>query len=74
MKKRIAAGSGTSLNDVNKLLNQFTKMKKTMDRVGALGRSGNLNEESLENMMNSMTKQANIDPKQLEEMKRKFKI
>ena len=74
MKKRIAAGSGTSLNDVNKLLNQFTKMKKTMDRVGALGRSGNLNEDSLENMMNSMTKQANIDPKQLEEMKRKFKI
>lgn len=74
MKKRIANGSGTSLNDVNKLLNQFTKMKKTMDHVGALGRSGNLNEESLEKMMNSMQQQANIDPKKLEEMKRKFKI
>ena len=29
-KKRIAAGSGTSLEDINKLLRQFEQMKKMM--------------------------------------------
>lgn len=74
MKKRIAKGSGTTVNDVNKLLNQFNRTKKAMNQIGALQRSGNLNEESLENMMDSMQKQANISPQELEKMKRKFKI
>ena len=52
MKKRIARGSGTRVEDVNKLVNQFRKMKKTMDQMGYMQKSGKLNEESLENMMN----------------------
>ncbi len=51
MKKRIAKGSGTTVNDVNKLINQFNKMKKVMDQMGTLQRSGKLNEEYLDNMM-----------------------
>lgn len=69
MKKRIAKGSGTTLNDVNKLLSQFSKMKKMMGTIGGLQRSGKLNEESLNNMMDQMQ---NIDPAQLEKMKRRF--
>ncbi len=53
MKKRVAAGSGTSVNEVNKLINQFSKVKKTMDRLGAMQKNGGLNEESLEKMMNA---------------------
>ena len=33
-KKRIADGSGTTLADVNKLLNQFEDMKKMMKMIG----------------------------------------
>jgi signal recognition particle subunit SRP54 len=33
-KKRIAKGSGTSVHEVNKLLNQFTQMKKVMKMFG----------------------------------------
>ncbi len=57
MKKRIAAGSGTRVDDVNKLINQFNKMKKAMDQVGMMQRNGNLNEESLEKMMNNAQSQ-----------------
>ena len=57
MKKRIAAGSGTKVDDVNKLINQFNKMKKAMDQVGMMQRNGNLNEESLERMMNNAQSQ-----------------
>jgi signal recognition particle subunit SRP54 len=32
-KKRVAAGSGTSIHDVNKLLKQFTHMSKTLRRM-----------------------------------------
>lgn len=52
MKKRIARGSGTRVDDVNKLINQFNRMKKAMDQVGMMQKSGKLNEESLERMMN----------------------
>ncbi len=31
-RKRIAAGSGTSVQDVNRLLNQFQEMRKMMKR------------------------------------------
>lgn len=69
MKKRIARGSGTTVNDVNKLLSQFSKTKKMMGAIGGMQRSGRLNEENLNSMMEQMQ---NIDPAQLEQMKKKF--
>ena len=65
MKKRIASGSGTTVNDVNKLINQFTRMKKTMGQFGAMQYSGALNEESLEKMLGN----SGIDPKLLKKLK-----
>ncbi len=38
-KKRIAAGSGTSVEDVNKLLRQFEQMLKMMKQFSDMGRS-----------------------------------
>ena len=35
-KRRIAKGSGTSVDEVNKLCNQYEKMKKLMKNMGAL--------------------------------------
>ncbi len=39
-KKRIAAGSGTSVQDVNKLLKQFDDMSTMMKRMKKLGQKG----------------------------------
>ena len=39
-KRRIAAGSGTSVQDVNKLLKQFQMMNKMMKKVGKIGNKG----------------------------------
>jgi signal recognition particle subunit SRP54 len=39
-KRRIAAGSGTSVQDVNKLLKQFQLMNKMMKKVGKMGKKG----------------------------------
>jgi len=36
-KKRIAAGSGTQIQDVNKLLKQFTQMQKMMKKMSGKG-------------------------------------
>ncbi len=36
-KKRIAAGSGTQIQDVNRLLKQFTQMQKMMKKMGSKG-------------------------------------
>ena len=36
-KKRIAAGSGTQIQDVNRLLKQFTQMQKMMKKMGGGG-------------------------------------
>jgi signal recognition particle subunit SRP54 len=36
-KKRIARGSGTSVEEINKLLNQFSAMKKMMKNVSKMG-------------------------------------
>ena len=36
-KKRIAAGSGTTVVDVNKLLNQFSAMQKLMKQMSGMG-------------------------------------
>lgn len=69
MKKRIARGSGTTVSDVNRLLSQFSKTKKMMGTIGGMQRSGKLNEENLNSMMEQMQ---NIDPAQLEQMKKKL--
>ena len=39
-KKRIAAGSGTSVQDVNRLLKQFDDISTMMKRMGKLGQKG----------------------------------
>src|SRR5687767_11708231 len=39
-RKRIAAGSGTSVEEVNRLLKQFTEMKKVMQMIGQGGMAG----------------------------------
>jgi signal recognition particle subunit SRP54 len=39
-KKRIAAGSGTTVQDVNKLLKQFDEMTSMMKRMNRLGQKG----------------------------------
>ncbi len=39
-KRRIAAGSGTSVQDVNKLLKQHLMMVKMMKKVGKMGKKG----------------------------------
>ncbi len=57
MKKRVAAGSGTTLTDVNRCINQYEKMKKVMSQIGTMSRSGKLDEDHLEQMMNSAQKQ-----------------
>jgi len=36
-KKRIAAGSGTSIQDINKTIKQFTQMQKMMKKMGSMG-------------------------------------
>ncbi|MFP6681022.1 MAG: signal recognition particle protein, partial [Gammaproteobacteria bacterium] len=45
-KKRIAAGSGTSIQDVNRLLKQFNQMQKMVKRMSKKG--------GLKNMMRGM--------------------
>jgi len=74
MKKRIARGAGQSLNDVNKLLNSYNRMKKAMGQMGAMQRSGEFNEENMEQTLNDMASKANIDPAQLEALKRKYNM
>ncbi len=39
-KKRIAAGSGTTVQDVNKLLKQFDDMSTMMKKMKKLGQKG----------------------------------
>ncbi len=39
-KRRIAAGSGTSVQDVNRLLKQYKQMSSMMKKVNKLGRRG----------------------------------
>ena len=39
-KRRIAAGSGTSVQEVNKLLKQFQTMNKMMKKMGKMGKKG----------------------------------
>ena len=41
-RRRIAAGSGTEVQDVNRLLKQFTQMQKMMKRMKKKGGMANL--------------------------------
>ena len=41
-RKRIAAGSGTKVADVNNLLRQFAEMQKVMKQMGAMAKGGRL--------------------------------
>ncbi len=41
-KNRIAKGSGTTTQDVNRLLNQFEKTKTAMKQISAIQKSGNM--------------------------------
>ncbi|NCB34038.1 MAG: signal recognition particle protein, partial [Erysipelotrichia bacterium] len=54
MKRRIAAGSGTDINDVNKLINQYEKMKGVMGMIGNMQKKGSLDEDHLNKMMDNM--------------------
>jgi len=49
-RKRIAAGSGTTVQDVNKLLKQHQQMADMMKRVGKLGQKG-LQRHGLQGLM-----------------------
>lgn len=50
MKRRIANGSGTTVNDVNKVINQYEKMKTAMNMMRSFSKKG-FDEKSLEKMM-----------------------
>jgi signal recognition particle subunit SRP54 len=39
-KRRIAAGSGTTVEEVNRLLRQFEQMQKLMKQLGGNGKGG----------------------------------
>ncbi|MCF0110665.1 MAG: signal recognition particle protein, partial [Erysipelotrichaceae bacterium] len=52
-KNRIARGSGTSVNEVNKLINQYEKMKPMMKSMGNVMKSGQIS-PGLAKTMNSM--------------------
>jgi signal recognition particle subunit SRP54 len=51
-KQRIAKGSGTQIQDVNRLLKQFTEMQKMMRKVSAKG--------GMQNMMRQMQNMSKI--------------
>ena len=57
MKKRIAKGSGTTVNDVNRVISQFEKTKKAMDTVGMMQKKGSLTEDNLEKMLSDAEQQ-----------------
>ena len=41
-RRRIAAGSGTTVSDVNQLVKQFAEMRKMMKQMGSMAKSGRL--------------------------------
>jgi signal recognition particle subunit SRP54 len=41
-RRRIARGSGTTIQDVNQLLKQFAEMQKLFKQMGSLAKSGRL--------------------------------
>ena len=53
-KRRIAAGSGTQIQDVNKLLKQFTQMQKMMKKMSGAGGGMRKMMSSMQGMMPGM--------------------
>ncbi|NLC96617.1 MAG: signal recognition particle protein [Erysipelotrichaceae bacterium] len=53
-KRRIAKGSGTSINEVNKLINQYGKMQQMFKQIGSIQKKGGFDENTLNKMMNQM--------------------
>lgn len=51
-KKRIAAGSGTEVSDVNRLLKQFEQMQKMMKQLSGNGKQGRKMRQMLSQMEN----------------------
>jgi signal recognition particle subunit SRP54 len=49
-KKRIAAGSGTKVEDVNRLLRQFEQMQKMMKQLSGSGKQGRKMRQMLSQM------------------------
>ncbi|MDO8506225.1 MAG: signal recognition particle protein, partial [Candidatus Limnocylindria bacterium] len=41
-RRRIAAGSGTTVADVNQLIKQFGEMQKLMKQMGGMAKAGRL--------------------------------
>ena len=56
-KKRIAAGSGTTVQDVNRLLKQFDDMSTMMKRMNKLGQKGLMRQGLGALMPNAMQRQ-----------------
>jgi len=50
-RKRIAKGSGTSVEDVNRLLKQFVEMRKMLKSMGGLAGGGFKNQRRLMGML-----------------------
>lgn len=53
-KKRIAAGSGTTVQDVNKLLKQFDDMSTMMKRINKMGLKGLMRGGGMQGLMQQM--------------------
>ena len=54
-KRRIASGSGTKVEDVNRLLKQYEQMNKMMKQLGMAGKGkGKANKRKMRSMLSSM--------------------
>ena len=61
-KRRIAAGSGTKVEDVNRLLKQFDQMQKMKKQFGGkAGKGGKMNRRAMKRL-------ANMNPEQLQSL------
>jgi signal recognition particle subunit SRP54 len=65
-RKRIAAGSGTTVQDVNKLIKQYEQMEQMMKRMKKMGMGGMMN--AMKSMMSpeDQSKLAAADPNQFQ--------
>ena len=59
-RRRIARGSGTTPQDVNQLLNQFSQMQKMMRQMMGVGGSGKGSKRQSKKMRRMMRQQGNI--------------
>ncbi len=71
-RKRIAKGSGTTLEDVSQVLKKFTTMRKMMKNIGAMKRiAGGDVSPMASGTMPSMKRGANFTPKKKKRKKKK---